>query len=381
MSPRALNRVEVFCFRVPITTPVATSFGVMRDRPAVFVRLTDSDGAFGWGEVFANWPAAGAEHRARLLMADIADLVLGFAPADPGALFRHLTRRTHIRALQCGEWGPFRQVIAGLDIALNDLLARRAGLPLARFLTPSAPDRIPGYASGIHVARGAEAIAAQAARGHRAFKVKVGFGADDPATLRRCQDALPAGAALFADANQAWTLGEARDFLNATQGLGWIEEPLPADAPVADWAALAASTSTPIAAGENIAGPADFDTAIAAGHIAILQPDIAKWGGITGCMGVARAALAAGRRYCPHFLGGGIGLLASAHLLAAVGGDGLLEIDVNPNPLRDAFTGVGEVIRDGWLTLSDAPGLGLAALPEAIGRYETLRLSRRVGGS
>jgi len=113
--------------RCPIEMPVATSFGVMRDRPAVFVRIEDSDGCFGWGEVFANWPAAGPEHRVNLLKADLGDLVLGFAAAAPGDLFQHLRRATRLRALQCGEFGPFRQVIAGLDIALGGLCARRRG--------------------------------------------------------------------------------------------------------------------------------------------------------------------------------------------------------------------------------------------------------------
>ena len=71
--------------------------------------------------------------------------------------------------------------------------------------------------------------------------------------------------------------------------------------------------------------------------MAVVQPDVAKWGGISGCLPVARRVVAARRRYCPHYLGGGIGLLASAHLLAAVGGDGLLEVDCNPNPLREGL--------------------------------------------
>ena len=70
--------------------------------------------------------------------------------------------------------------------------------------------------------------------------------------------------------------------------------------------------------------------------------------------------LAAGRRYCPHFLGGGIGLLASAHLLAAAGGDGLLEIDCNPNPLREGLAILIRQLEDGRLVLSEAPGLGVA---------------------
>ncbi len=77
-----IERVEVFCYRVPVKVPVATSFGVMRDRPAVFVRLTDDTGCSGWGEIFANWPAAAAEHRAQLLVQDICDLVVGATIAN-----------------------------------------------------------------------------------------------------------------------------------------------------------------------------------------------------------------------------------------------------------------------------------------------------------
>ena len=55
-----LARIEAWAFRCPTTRTVATSFGIMHDRPAVFVRIEDVDGAVGWGEIFANWPAAGA---------------------------------------------------------------------------------------------------------------------------------------------------------------------------------------------------------------------------------------------------------------------------------------------------------------------------------
>jgi len=98
------------------------------------------------------------------------------------------------------------------------------------------------------------------------------------------------------------------------------------------------------------------------------KTDAAKWGGLSNCVKLGRRIRAAGLRYCPHFLGAGVGLLASAHLLAAVGGDGLLEIDNNPNPLRTLTCGAAGVVRDGRMTLDETPGLGivpdLAALRE-----------------
>jgi L-alanine-DL-glutamate epimerase-like enolase superfamily enzyme len=102
----------------------------------------------------------------------------------------------------------------------------------------------------------------------------------------------------------------------------------------------------------------------------VLQPDLAKWGGFSACLPVARQALARGLRYCPHFLGAGVGLLASAHLLAASGGDGQLEVDANPNPLRTATCGPVAQVLDGRVRLSERPGLGdmpdLAALRDHL---------------
>ena len=68
---------------------------------------------------------------------------------------------------------------------------------------------------------------------------------------------------------------------------------------------------------------------------------------------------------------GGIGLLASAHFLAGVGGDGLLEVDANDNPLRDLFCGPVADIRHGTVTLSDNPGLGIEPDLSSIEQYRT----------
>ena len=109
-----ITRIQAWAFRSPTKKPVATSFGVMHDRPAVLVRVEARDGAFGWGEIWANWPAAGAEHRLRLLEMDVAHLVLGVEFASPTDFFYKLDAQTRGRAVQCGEVGPFAQVIAGL---------------------------------------------------------------------------------------------------------------------------------------------------------------------------------------------------------------------------------------------------------------------------
>ena len=97
----------------------------------------------------------------------------------------------------------------------------------------------------------------------------------------------------------------------------------------------------------------------AADYVKFVQPDVAKWGGISLVYKVASAAVARGQVFCPHYLGGALGLYASAHVLAAVGGGGYLEIDVNPNPLRTELLNKPPRIVEGQFVLPDAPGLGV----------------------
>src|SRR4051794_67547 len=98
-----IHKVQSFSCRYPLATPVVTSFGRMLDRPAVFLRIEDTDGHVGWGEVWANFPAPGAEHRARIVNEILAPMIEGTSAGSPQEVFARLTQRTAVLALQCGE--------------------------------------------------------------------------------------------------------------------------------------------------------------------------------------------------------------------------------------------------------------------------------------
>jgi D-galactarolactone cycloisomerase len=360
--------VRAVAVRAPIETHVRTSFGIMRDRPAVFVEIEDESGQHGLGEIWCNFPSVGAEHRARLVLETAGPLLRDLSPLPVGEVFATLMEKLHVLAIQSGEWGPLRQVCAGLDIACHDLAARRAGLPLYAYLDGQASGSVAAYASGIGPEAPAEVAERELVRGHESFKLKVGFGTEtDKTSLDAIRGAI-GERRLMIDANQGWSLDQAiahgRRF--ADYGLDWLEEPLRADRPLDEWGALHQAMPIAIAAGENMNAVAEFEAAIASGIFRFLQPDAAKWGGLSGCLTVARAARDAGLVYCPHYLGGGIGLLASAHLLAAAGGDGLLEIDTNPNPWRDKLIAGLMPLSDGRVTLSERPGIGLSGDLEGI---------------
>jgi D-galactarolactone cycloisomerase len=359
MEP-VIEAVECWVLRAPITQPVANAFGAMTNRPAVFLRVSASDGAWGWGEVFCNFPQVGAEHRARLVDSIFAPLLKRATADDPDAVRAMLDRRTRQMAIQCGESGPFAQITGAVDQALWDLSARRAGVPLWKHLG-GKQGRVRVYASGIGPDKVDEIALARRAEGFRAFKLKVGFGAArDRANLAAMRVSLGDDATIMTDANQAWSPEEAAARITelAPYRPHWIEEPLMADQPPAAWRELASRVDVPLAAGENIRGSEAFNDAIGAGYLAFLQPDVGKWGGIGGCREVAQLAKARGATFCPHWLAGGIGLAASMHLVAAVGSEkSYAEVDANPNPLReDVFP---MVVQEGAVTLSDAPGLGV----------------------
>lgn len=373
-----VGRVRAFVYRAPVEKPVITSFGVMHDRPAVLVQVEADDGSVGWGEIWANFPACGAEHRARLATSELAPRLQRAKFGSPADAFRCLERAVRTLALQSGEWGPLAQSLAGIDIALWDLVTRRAGVPLARAFGRAATG-VPVYASGINLDDASETVARCRNEGYRAFKVKVGFGHErDLAGVREVAQSLAPDEDLMLDANQAWDLRRALAMGNALAEFAprWLEEPIPADRPLEEWTALAGGVPIALAGGENLRGLQAFVAAIEAGALRVIQPDACKWGGITGCLSVAQAALAAGRRYCPHFLGGGVGLIASAHLLAAAGGDGVLEVDANPNPLREVLAAPFPRI-DSALALPEGSGLGVAPDLEQARRWLVLQLESR----
>jgi len=372
MEP-VIAAVDAHVFRAPIDVPVANAFGAMTNRPAVFVRVCASDGAWGWGEVFCNFPQVGAEHRAALVQSIFLPLLAG-GSCRAEVVAPLLEQRTRRLALQCGEPGPFAQVAAAIDQALWDMAARRAGLPLWRLLGGTSP-RVNVYASGLGPDHVVATALAKRAEGFRAFKVKIGFGTErDTRNLADLRAALGAETPIMTDANQAWApdvaamrIAEIADYRPF-----WVEEPIPADEPPENWRDLAAKSAIPLAAGENIRGRDAFTAAVEGGWLRFVQPDVGKWGGITGCREVAAQAARCSVVCCPHWLAGGVGLAATLHFIAACGvSQSYAEVDANPNPLRETVCPL--TLQDGAAVLTEAPGIGVEPDLRALRAFAVAR--------
>ena len=206
MLERPIRKVEAFVYRYPIAVPVRTSFGTMHDRPAVFVRIEDADGAIGWGEAWCNFPTVGAEHRARVVNELIAPLILERPFASPRDAF------DEIDGEDGGAGHPIRRERSGSpgDRGSRHRLVGPCGAarqkPLWSLLGGTDP-RLAVYASGINPDRPEKTIGAIRARGHSAFKLKVGFGDElDDRNLRVIREEFGQEIYLAVDANQAWDL-------------------------------------------------------------------------------------------------------------------------------------------------------------------------------
>ena len=353
-----LKRVETYIYQATVNKPVVSSLATINKRVALLVRLEDVDGHFGWGEIYATMPSFGAPHRAQIVHQILTGLLKDQLFEEPSTCWQLLQKSTHPLQIQTGEFGPFSAAIAGIDCAFWDLYARKQKLPLAVCLGGNLR-HLPVYASGLNPADGPLVVNQSRENGFLSFKQKSGFNTQiDINNLTAIAGNLRPNESLMVDVNQGWNIEKIRLMgpLLEKFPLHWIEEPLPADSSSADWLACKKILNKPLAGGENLRSD-DFKTQAA--WLDIVQPDVGKWGGISANWGIAKLAIEQGKTYCPHWLGSGLGLMASAHLLAAIGGNGLLEIDVNENPLREILAQTLPAVTDGLIKLSTSPGIGV----------------------
>ena len=371
-----IARLDVYALEAKIDTPVTTSFGSIPARVSALLRIEDTDGHAGWGEIWGNFPSITCAYRAALACKVLPEPLLGAAVETPGAFCIQLANKLRVLAVQAAEPGPISAVLAATNQALWDLAARRQALPLRRALNEDAGETVPVYASGLNPTDSVEVAVRAREAGYRAFKLKIGFGDDvDRRNLHGLRLTMKEGEQLFVDANQRWSLGEALGQITMLEAMDvdWWEEPMLAEAPASDWRVLRDSTLLPLAGGENLRDMDAFRTAFS--YLAFVQPDLGKWGGIDGCLAIARSALKHNCTYCPHWLSGGVGLMHSAHLLAAAGGDGLLEVDANPNPLRSRIVDPATGIFEGRLHMVDAPGIGIESPIDDLSEFVTMHES------
>ncbi len=358
-APIRIGEISTFVLEAPIAKPVRNSWRTLTSRSSLLIRITDHDGAQGWGEVWCNYPPRGAQHRADLINHVAAPIIVNRDFEGPQQVFRVLEQAFRIPSITSGEPGPFAQITAGIDNALWDLVSKRAGKPLWQYF--GGVSKVEVYASGLSPDEPGPLAAQAMKNGFRAVKLKVGVeSAVDLKNSAELRALLGESGKLMYDANQRWSVTQAEKEIQKFAEFNplWMEEPIAGDEPLSAWKTLASTSVLPLAAGENSRGRAIFEGFVDSGALQFLQPDMGKWGGFTECLPLGRRAIAAGIKFCPHWLGSAVGLMSSLNLLGAAGGVGWGEFDANPNPLREQLMPDDIHVSEGFLTLSRSPGIG-----------------------
>jgi len=378
IAPIRIAAASVHHLRAPITTPVKTSFGVMKERTAVCVAFEDAAGRRGWGESWVNFPAWASWERTKGFETAYLPWVAGKEVADIPAFIRQMYQAFLGPATQAGSIGPLIQALCAVELALWNLAAQAADLPLRKLWAPvagsaEAYDSVPVYGSGINAPLPFDRIDGLLDCGVGLFKLKLGFGDEqDLQNLKDLSRHLGAKARLAVDVNRAWDLPSAKRWLPVLRDFGvqWLEEPLRPDQKHLT-SELQEQNLVPIAGGENRQwGPLRISPAPSEGpagneapnprtfsFLDIVQPDITKNCLPHQALAMLPAVRASGRKLYPHFLGSAVGQAASLQL-AALCGPTLMEWDVNENPLHTDLLAEPFRIENGRIRLSDAPGLG-----------------------
>ena len=326
---------------------------------ATIVIAQSDDGAIGVGEAF------GLPHaRATSAYVDdvIAPAIRGEALDEPARMLEPLRR--YFAAMGHSR-GAAMEALAGVDIALWDLRARREGKPLATLLG-GAPGPVPVYVSPVPFlptpAESAAASRAFLAEGWRAVKLKIGRGiATDLAHVEAVRDALGPEPQLMLDVNCAYDVATSIALARALKpfAIAWLEEPVPPDDPAA-LAEVRRAAPMPIAGGENEFTLASFEAYARAGAVDVLMPNVARAGGISGLMAIGALCAKHGIGLAPHGVGSAIAVAAALHACRAAPGFRIYEANRLPNALRDALARPPLEVLDGALIARDAPGHGQA---------------------
>jgi len=304
-------------------------------------------------------------------MYGFADYERYFIGQDPLDVDRHAAVLSNIEFHAGRQWP--------LDLALWDLKGKIQGEPVWKMLG-GFDNKIRAYASsGVHRSITDMVDVAKRARSLGFPALKVRFGRpkldDDLAVVKAIRSELGSSLELMVDCNQGWRMpwdtatpwnvDHATAVANVLEehGVYWMEEPLHRG-DYAGMAELRKRVGIRIAGGEMTREPYEFRELLERGCFDVFQPDAVCSQGITGLAKLAFDVQKAGKIFTPHTWGNGIGVMANLHLTAGTVGAPFIEFPFDPPEWSTArrdyiLTETIEADGDGWIHLSDEPGLGI----------------------
>jgi L-alanine-DL-glutamate epimerase-like enolase superfamily enzyme len=362
VSGDRLASVAARLARVPVDPPRGDAIQKFDALELPIVEIVDRAGRRGVG--FGYTIGTGGTAILALLEDELLPGTDGVDPTAIASVMARLEQRIHALTPGCIS----STALAAIDVALWDLAGKRTNTPLYRLLGGAA-DRVRAYNTDVgwldrpldemvHLSR--QAVERD---GFMALKLKVGKPdpREDVERIAKVREAVGPGTTLMIDANQSWRIDEAIPRLRALEpfDLYWIEEPL--DATDLDgFERLGHHTTMARAGGESLYSPAAFHESIRRGALDILQPDVARVGGITKAIAVCHLAAAAGLSVAPH-----VSPELSVTVAAAVSNSVFVEYI----PQMEVILKRPVLMRDGFAMPLDVPGHGIEFDPDKLDQF------------
>jgi len=300
-------------------------------------------------------------------------VLIGKDPRNIEDLWEECYFRAGVKAF--GSRGIGVMALGGIDIALWDIRGKIKKLPLCRLLTDTPRERVEVYATALYpdethkVVQQARALAAE---GFRGVKIKLGFNfAKDMEIVKAVRKELGDDFAIMTDANMGYEVDVAMKAVAVLgdSGVAWLEEPLFVEN-IAGHASLRFhSSKVPIAVGENLQTCFAFQQYISQGAVDVLQPDVARAGGVSETLKIAALAVKHGLPLALHNWGDAVTLAVSLHLAAALNNSSIMEFDCTYNPLRTELLRESLEPKNGTIAPPSGPGLGIDLSTEALKKY------------
>jgi L-alanine-DL-glutamate epimerase-like enolase superfamily enzyme len=348
-----ITSIEPGFYRIPLPTVLTDSMhGEMRAFELNTVRIRDADGAEGVGYTFTVGRNGAAIDT--ILARELPEIMDGEEADEIERLWHKAWWALHYG----GRGGPTVLALSAFDMALWDLKAKRAHLPLWKALG-GFDAKVPCYAGGIDLDLPLDKLLRQTddnlGKGFRAIKMKVGRANlfEDVERVKAMREHLGAGFPLMADANMKWSVDGAIRAARALQpfDLTWLEEPTIPDDP-AGHARIVREGGLPIAAGENLRTLWEFKLYVAGGGVTYPEPDVTNCGGVTPFMKIAHLAEAFNLPVTSHGAHD-----VTVHLLAACPNRSYLEAHGFG---LERYIAEPLEIQDGFALAPDRPGHGIA---------------------
>ena len=364
-----ITHVRSVLVRIPLQRPIRIATREVQGREFVLTFVETEDGAQGIGYTYAGTVGGS------MVQAAVDDVLKPILLGGDAALIERHWAAMYQQGLLVGRRGALLRAISAVDIALWDLAAKRAGIPLYRLLGGFQAE-VPAYASGGYYmeGKGTAGLAQEMERylraGFDAVKIKVGGVSieEDATRVKAARDAIGPGVRLALDANNAYrSVAEAIRAARAFEpyDIWWFEEPLPPDN-IPGHAEVAAAASIPVATGEIHSSRWDFRDIITTKAARILQPDAGVLGGVSEWMKVAHTAASFDLPVAPHWHAD-----LHVHMVGAVSN----ALTVEYFFLEEGIYNFERILQErlvptrGHLRISDRPGLGLVLDEAAIERF------------